>query len=234
LVITQSPVAGTPAAVGTHPITVTVKDAAGNVATGFLNFRVVDVTAPVFVSGPASVTVSVDGTCNAVVPDLHSSFVAADNCTPANLVVIGQTPSAGTPVSKGTYSVTVTATDAAGNTSSRPVTLNVIDTTAPVITSVAVSPNTISPPNHQMVPVTVTVNATDNCDAPVSQIVSITCNESVAAGEIQITGALTASLAATRDAKGTGRVYTITVRSSDASGNSATATVTVTVPKGNK
>jgi len=55
-------------------------------------------------------------------------------------------------------------------------------------------------PNHQMVAVSVSVSASDNCDtAPASKIVSITCNETPSAGDIQITGNLTANLAATRD-----------------------------------
>lgn len=45
-----------------------------------------------------------------------------------------------------------------------------------------------------------------------------------------ITGPLTVDLRAERSGKGSGRVYTITVECSDASGNTATKTVTVTVP----
>ena len=45
-----------------------------------------------------------------------------------------------------------------------------------------------------------------------------------------ITGNLTVDLRAERSGTGSGRVYTITVRCTDASGNSSTKTVTVTVP----
>jgi len=234
LVITQSPPAGTPVSLGDHTIVVTVKDAAGNQVQGTLSFKVADTTAPVITSAPASLSVSVGANCQGVVPNVLGSVVAGDNCTAANQLVLRQSPTAGTVVSKGTYPVTVTVTDLAGNLSTRQLLLTVVDTTAPVISSVAASPNTIGSPNNKMVPVTVSVTATDNCGAPVSKIVSITCNESVAASAMQITGNLTASVLADRDNNGTGRVYTITVRTSDSSGNSSTATVTVTVPKGKK
>ena len=130
--------------------------------------------------------------------------------------------------------LTVTATDASGNHSSRDIPLTVADTTAPVISSLSASPSVLSSPNHQMMAVTISISASDNCDpAPVSRIVSITCNEQPSPGDIQITGALTANLAATRDPAGNGRVYTITVATTDASGNRSDRTVTVTVPKSN-
>ena len=81
-------------------------------------------------------------------------------------------------------------------------------------------------------PVTVTVLATDNCDpAPASRIVSIAADEPVAAGDIQITGALTAQIVASKSSSGSERIYTITVRCTDAAGNSSTGTVLVRVPK---
>ena len=71
-----------------------------------------------------------------------------------------------------------------------------------------------------MVAVKISISASDNCDpAPVSRIVWITCNEQTSPGDIQITGDLTANLAASRDPAGNGRVYTITVATTDASGN---------------
>jgi hypothetical protein len=48
-------------------------------------------------------------------------------------------------------------------------------------------------------------------------------------GDWQITGALSLNVRAERS-NGCNRVYTITVRCTDASGNSSNATVTVTVP----
>jgi len=108
------------------------------------------------------------------------------------------------------------------------------DTTAPNINSVTASPNILTPPNHQFVPVTISVSASDICDrAPVARIVGVSCNETSDPHDVQITGNLTLNLAATRNPAGGGRVYTIAVRCTDASGNSSDSTVIVTVPKGN-
>src|SRR5262249_29227774 len=53
----------------------------------------------------------------------------------------------------------------------------VADTTPPKLT-VSVSPATLGPSNHKLVPITVTIVATDTCDAsPVVRLVSITSNE---------------------------------------------------------
>ena len=125
-------------------------------------------------------------------------------------------------------------TDASGNSTTRDLPFSVVDATPPTIQSVSASPCVLSPPNHQLVPVTLTVVASDPCDpAPVSKITSVTCNETVADGDVQITGNLTVTLAASRNPSGGGRVYTITVECRDASGNASTACATVTVPKGN-
>jgi len=234
LVVVQNPAAGTSVPKGQSSITVTVTDAAGNATSAPVSLTVVDTTAPVIISSPGAQTVAVGSNCHGIVPDLRSQIVASDNCTPANQLVVVQNPAPGSSVAKGQSTITVTVTDAAGNASSAQVPLSVVDRTAPVIQTISVSPNVLSPPNHQMVPVTVSVSVTDNCDsAPLSKIISITSSETVQANEIVITGPLTASLAASRNGGGGGRVYTITVQCTDNSGNSSSGTVTVTVPQGN-
>jgi probable HAF family extracellular repeat protein len=231
LVITQSPVAGASLGLGSYSVVVTVKDASGNASTATVSLNVVDTTAPVISSVPGPITVSAGANGKGIVPNVLGGVVATDNCTAANALVLGQSLTAGSQLALGTYNIVVTVTDASGNSSTANVTLKVVDTTAPVINSLTASPSVITAKNHTKVPVTVTVSATDNCDpAPVSKIISITANETVAAGDIQITGNLTASLAATRNGTGTGRIYTITVQCTDASGNASTKTVTVTVP----
>lgn len=104
------------------------------------------------------------------------------------------------------------------------------DTTPPTITSITASPSALQPPNGKMVPVTLTVVATDAVDpAPTCTIIGVTSNQS-ATGDWVITGDLTLDLRARRFG-GAVRVYTITVECTDASGNSATGAVNVTVPK---
>jgi len=193
-----------------------------------------DTTAPVIVGAPATVTISVGVACTAQVPNLLSGLQLGDTCSASNELSVSQSIAAGTTLAKGSYPVTITATDASGNQSAVITVLNLVDTTAPAIQSVTATPNILTSPNKKMMPVAVSVSATDNCDTTLnSHIVSITANETVAAGDIQITGLLTASLAADRNSGGSGRVYTITVRTSDSSGNSSLKTVTVSVPQGN-
>src|SRR6185369_12178426 len=130
-----------------------------------------------------------------------------DNCTPANQLVVTQSPAAGTQLPAGHYVITVAVKDASGNSTTRDIALTITDLTAPTIISVHASPDVLSPPNNQLVPVTVCVTATDNCGSmPVSQIISITADETVAANDIQLTGALTANLAASKNSSGTDRV----------------------------
>jgi hypothetical protein len=134
----------------------------------------------------------------------------------------------------GTNLVTLTVTDPSGASDQATIVITVLDTTPPVIQALCVNPSVLTPPNHKLVPVTVSVTATDTCDpAPVAKITSITCNDTPAAGDIQITGNLTALLAASKAASGGERVYTLTVQSTDASGNHSCRTVTVTVPHSN-
>ena len=91
-----------------------------------------------------------------------------------------------------------------------------------------------------MVKVTVTVSATDNRDpAPVSRIAQVTCNEAMigpGAGKNQpdwelVPGVpLAVNLRAERSGTGSGRVYTVHIECTDASGNVTRGTVEVTVP----
>src|SRR5206468_4075415 len=140
-----------------YTITVSVQDAAGNTSTAHVNLQVVDTTAPVILSVPGPITVSADTNCQGIVPNVLGSVIASDNCTPAGQLVKTQNPAAGTILAKGSYIITVSIHDAAGNTVRQSIAFTIADTTAPVIQSLTVSPNVLSPPQHQMVPVTVSV-----------------------------------------------------------------------------
>ncbi len=134
----------------------------------------------------------------------------------------------------GITDVTVVVNDGESAPVMQSTSVTVRDTTPPTITSIGASPNVLSPPNHKMVPITISVTATDICDPnPKSKIISVTSNEP-GAGQYEITGNLTLNLQSERNGGGNGRVYTIAVQATDASGNATTKSVTVTVPKGNK
>ena len=232
LLLAQNPAAGTVLPNGQYPVTVVVTDASGNSSSLVIPLTIVDVTPPTILSSPSQLTLCADTNCQAAVPNVLAMVVVTDNCTPANQLVMSQNPTAGTILPKGTYSVSVVVTDASGNRSSVSIPLTILDKAPPQILALAAIPNVLNPPNHQLVSVTISALVTDNCDAaPSTKIVSITSNEHTSPGDIQITGNLTAKLAAVKGSSGTIRTYTVTVQSTDASGNSSTAQIILAVEK---
>jgi hypothetical protein len=114
--------------------------------------------------------------------------------------------------------------------------VNVEDTTPPVITDITASPNNLWPPNHKMVSINVDVTASDNCGVPVCSITLVESNEPEnglgdgdTAPDWEITGDLTLKLRAERSGKGSGRTYTITATCNDGCDNNSYPTVNVTV-----
>ena len=107
--------------------------------------------------------------------------------------------------------------------------VTVRDTTPPVIRSAAANPNSSWPPNHQMFPVRLSVDARDTCDPNAQcRVVSVTSNEGTPA-DWQIVGPLEVMLRSERSGNGGDRVYTILIQCTDASGNASTRAVTVTI-----
>jgi probable HAF family extracellular repeat protein len=234
IVLRQNPAVGTSVGSGSYSVVITATDASGNSSTATVSLKVSDVTAPTILSLPSAFTVATTGNCHGIVPNVASSVVATDNCTPADQLAITQSPAAGTPLPPGQSSITVTVTDKAGNSASGDVLVSAIDSAAPVFQSLTASPNVLNPPNHQLVPVIFSAQVSDDCSGvKLTKILSITSNETVSPGDIQITGNLSALLAASRNPSGGGRVYTVTVQATDAQNNSSTAVVTVAVPQGN-
>jgi len=117
------------ATVGSYTLTYTATDAAGNIATATRTVKVVDDVAPVLV-------------LNGVTPFAHNagdvyadmSVSVTDNVDEASAITITATGAVNADVI-GSYTVTYTATDAAGNEATAVVrTVNVVDEVAPVIT----------------------------------------------------------------------------------------------------
>ena len=136
----QSPAPGTViSGEGTTAVTITATDAQGNSVSCTFDYVTEDVTPPTLTC-PADQTEAVDGSCNFTVPDYTGLTTIADNCSslaPASApnLTVTQSPSAGTVVSgDGTVTtVTITATDAAGNSASCDFDLTLEDTTPPVV-----------------------------------------------------------------------------------------------------
>jgi hypothetical protein len=116
IVVTQSPTNSTRIGLGVTTVTLRATDASGNASTSTVALTVVDRTGPV-ITAPADVVLTGDANDKAAVPNFLTSLVVVDNCTTSSAIVKAQSPTAGTQVGLGITTVTITATDAAGNTS---------------------------------------------------------------------------------------------------------------------
>jgi endonuclease G, mitochondrial len=125
--------------VGTTTITYTATDAAGNSTSATQTVTVIDNTAPTL-TVPAPGSVTADSTGHASIPDVVAGTTASDNCGP---VTVTQSPLAGTVVGIGTHTITVTATDAAGNTRTATTTFTVNPAASTLEFSLTISPAAI-------------------------------------------------------------------------------------------
>lgn len=228
-----------PYPVGITNVTLTATDPSGESSTATASITVVDAEKPAL-TAPADVTAGSDpGACDASASSVNAgSASATDNCGVASVVGVrsdGKSLSDAYPV--GATTVTWTATDIHGNSSTGTQTVTVNDVEAPVVTAVTVDQPELWPPNHRMVQVTVSSTATDNCGTSAFKITGVTSNEpdnglgdGDTAGDIEVTGDHTVNLRAERSGKGSGRIYTITITWLDIHGNSASGTVQVKVP----
>ena len=132
--LTSTHSSGDTFAVGTTTVTYTVTDLAGNTATSSFTVTVTDDEAPVISNVPADFTVLTDaGLSTAVVtwpeapaPDPEAS----DNC---GVTSFTSTHASGDTFNEGITTVTYTAMDAAGNTTTSSFTITVSDGEAPII-----------------------------------------------------------------------------------------------------
>jgi uncharacterized repeat protein (TIGR01451 family) len=200
--------------VGTTIITWTATDKSGNTTSCPQIVRVRDVIPPTVTLVP-NVTLEVPAdSCQVLVPEViqvssgvpDESVVplgtASDNCVPLNRLTIIQTPAAETLVGPGTYTITVKVYDGdiedpnapPPNSTTKTMTLTVVDKTKPTIALNGVNPLTVECHTSFTDP---GATATDNCGAPFAATASGTVN-------VNTPGA-----------------YTITYNASDASGNAA-------------
>ena len=192
-------------------------------------------------AGQNGTVVTLNGSASSDPDNDVLSFVWKDS----NGNVVGTTAIAQVTVWSGTRTFTLTVTDPGGLSSSASTQVTVQDTTAPSL-SVTLSPNSLSPPNHKLVPIYATVSASDACSANVAvSLVSITSNEpdngtgdgdqpndiqAIGGGAVPFgTDARSFLLRAERSGGGNGRIYTVTYTATDAAGNSTSATAYVAV-----
>jgi hypothetical protein len=226
-----TPASGTLFPKGTNVVNCVATDAAGNISTSSFLVAVIDTEHPA-ITCPANIVVPTDpGKPTAVV---NFTIGATDNCPG---VVVSSSQPSGSAFPIGTTQVNCAATDSSGNQSTCSFTVTVQDTAPPTILSLTASPAVLWPPNHEMILVTITVVGSDNSGSFTSKIVSVTSSDPTnttgdgnTGGDWFVTGPLTLDLRAERAQAGVGRVYTITIQSTDPYGNATTSQLTVTVP----
>jgi len=178
---------------GTHTVVWTYDDGRGNTSTQNQTVVITDTHAPVVtLTGPSTVTVE----CHTSYTDAGAT--ATDNCSPAPTPTSTSNVDVNTP---GSYSVVWSATDGGNNTATATRTVNVVDTTAPVITLTGANPITV--------------------------ILGSTFTDPGATASDSCAGSFAATASGTVNTNAVGS-YTITYNASDPSGNPAVA-VTRTV-----
>ena len=113
--------------IGSHPVTLTVSDAAENSSSCTSTVTVVDLLGPTILTQNVSVYLDETGHAAIIVSDIDNG--TTDNC---GLDTIYVNPSEFTCANTGTNVVTFTATDVNGNTLSANVTVTVIDSVFPI------------------------------------------------------------------------------------------------------
>lgn len=233
--------------VGQTIITYTADDGHGHTASARQTVTVIDNTPPTL-NVPANQTVNAPpDSCSANVNP--GTATANDNCpgvTVAGVRSDNQPLDAPYPV--GVTTITWTATDASNNMTNGVQTITVNDAQSPIIT-LTTGLLTLSPPNHSYQTFTITnlvASASDLCDASVdindvviSQVTSDEAENANGNGDgntindIVITpDCKSVQLRRERSGGGDGRVYTITLKVKDSSGNVATAMRQVFVANG--
>jgi uncharacterized repeat protein (TIGR01451 family) len=226
--------------VGTYTLTYNASDDSGNAAVARTRtVNVVDTTAPVVtLNGASSVTVE----CHTGYSDAGAS--ATDSCSPTTSLSSTSDVNVNAP---GTYHVVWKATDPSGNMGTATRTVVVVDTTPPVITTNGQTPS-MWPPNHKYKTFNVTdfvTGVTDSCNTSLglSSVVieKVTSDEpdngggdgDTANDMVIAANCKSVQLRSERSGSGNGRVYTITFKATDASGNVGRKTAKVVVPHDN-
>lgn len=165
--IAQVPASGSVLQLGATIVVFTATDNAGHTDTCTGTVTVHDVTNPEITNCEVSTTLSADGNCEQLLPDLTDDISVSDNCDTA--VDVMQEPPANTTIGLGDTVVTLKATDNAGNMDICTAIVTVVDVTPPAILACNVT-TTLSANElcAQITPdLSAGVTANDNCDTDV-------------------------------------------------------------------
>lgn len=130
LLLAQAPAAASPLGLGETVVALTVTDAAGNSAQASGAAVVVDDTPPAIAAAPEAQTQVADAKCAGTLGEI--AVEATDNCTPAADLAVVMDPPAGVALSLSEATdVSVTVTDAAGNSAATEATATLVDESPP-------------------------------------------------------------------------------------------------------
>jgi uncharacterized delta-60 repeat protein len=188
---------------------------------------------------PTSKIVSTDpGLCSAKVNGIDPTLLSGST---VKYKLTGATKGAGNGTvsgkvfNKGVTTVMYTLSSDAAKTCGFTVTVQ--DKESPVIGYVSISHPVLWPADHKMKDITLNYDADDNCGITTTQLL-ISSNEPAQSNENgdqspdwQILDNHHIRLRAERLQSGNGRIYTVTIRATDLSGNSTSKTITINVPK---
>lgn len=200
---------GTPVASGDFfPVGTTTVTCTGAGAQCSFDVTVNDTTPPALTC-PGATSSSANGNCQGTVPNVLANVTVADNCSSSGNIQLSQSPTAGSLVGIGKTTITVTATDEAGNQSQCTTDFTVVDSTAPQITC---------PANIDVIPEGSACGATVNYTVPTA---NDTCSPATvvcapASGTFFPAGATTVTCTATDQSNNQSQcTFTITVHAND-------------------
>ena len=211
-------ISGTPTKVGNYPITVTTTDAEGNETTTSFTIEVVDKTAPTVTSikdQTKEVNTAIDSIKIEATDNSGQAVINKVSGLPDGVTFDSETNTiSGTPTKVGSYPIVVTTTDASGNKTETKFTIEVVDKTAPVVTSIKDQTQEINTAIDS-----IKIEATDNSGQTVT-------NKVIGLPEGVSFDSETNTISGMPTKVGS---YPITVTTTDAEGNETTTNFTIKV-----
>jgi subtilisin family serine protease len=220
---------------GSHSVSLTITDMAGESSSCDAAAEVEDVTSPV-IACPSNATLECPADTS---PGNTGTATATDNCSISSI----DSQDVSVPGCGGTQTITRTwtAVDGSQNAAECSQIVEVVDTTPPDLVC-GVGQESLWPPGHKLVDIGLTYDAVDACDPnPPTIAVDVTSDEDPAAElgaggpkhcpDAVIEPGDTVHLRAERSGGGDGRVYVSEVAAEDDCGNVAVCQTPVTVQK---